>query len=636
MKNALVAIFVVAVFVAYGALEETIDFGGIDAMDVGDARSTMRHAACASGFFITANGCFITDKHQTADAERLIVVCENKAYEAEPVKLPESSRFALLKVKGGPFSPVVFAQDDGGKAGDRLLLTGFAASDENGVVPQMSWGVLSGKKMTTELELFVGALPEQVGALVANEKGEFEGMLLGSGRKSQSVCRVLKRRQIDTALPIGVRRQFTYTAKRPCLNFDQLGQQMSKCTGLVLVYDEKRRKRNLNENERKGKPVGGAGKGLTIKDLETLTPKAKEKKTHLAGFGSGFFISSDGYFITNYHVIDGAEEVVVLYSNKTYMASVVAKSKDKDLALLKMDGAFHPVCVACTNQCRVGQDVFLVGYPKPEYQGLEVKVTKGIVSSLSGFIGRDDLYQIDAAIQSGNSGGPAGDEFGNVVGVAVAQLRNAQLVTYIIKWSVVDAFLPKGVKASLVYGKGDNARKFTDVVQEVVSGSGQVLIYAKGPGGVSLASVRPDERGKILRGIRRRVLAARSARLDEDWKTVDEITTWVLDVDPDNTEAKELYDMAQEKLGRHLIIRAVVGARDVKAKVHPVSGFRLSYANCDEPVELYDKDKRRRFPVVARLTYEENGRQYEGVLECVYDWSGTKEVRVELKPCTEM
>ena len=147
MKNALGTIFVVAAFVAYGALEETIDFSGIDDMDVGDARSTMRHAACASGFFITANGCFITDKYQTADAERLIVVCENKAYEAEPVKLPESSRFALLKVKGGPFSPVVFAQDGGGKAGDRLLLTGFAASDENGVVPQMSWGVLSGKKM---------------------------------------------------------------------------------------------------------------------------------------------------------------------------------------------------------------------------------------------------------------------------------------------------------------------------------------------------------------------------------------------------------------------------------------------------------------------------------------------------------
>ena len=636
MKNALSIFFAAVVFAVYGALEETIDFSGIGDMDVGDARSTMRHAACASGFFITANGYFITDKYQTADAERLIVVCENKAYEAELVKVPESSRFALLKVKGGPFSPVVFAQDDGGKAGEKLLLTGFAASDENGAVPQMSWGVLSGKKMATELELFVDALPEQVGALVANEKGEFEGMLLVAGQKSQSVCRVLKRRQIDTALPIGVRRQFTYTAKRPCLNFDQLGQQVSKCTGLVLVYDEKRRKRNLSENGREGKPVGSAGKGLTIKDLETLTPKAKEKKTHLAGFGSGFFISSDGYFITNHHVVDGAEEVVVLHSNKTYMASVVAKSKDKDLALLKMDGAFRPVCVAGTNQCTVGQDVFLVGYPKPEYQGLEVKVTKGIVSSLSGFVGRDDLYQIDAAIQSGNSGGPAGDEFGNVVGVAVAQLRNAQLVTYIIKWSVVDAFLPKGVKAALAYGKGDNARKFTDVVQEVVSGSGQVLIYAKGPGGVSFASVRPDERGKILRSIRRRVLAARTAKLNEDWKTVDEITAWVLDIDSDNTEAKELHDMAQEKLGRHLIIRAVVEFRDVRAKVRPVRGFRLSYANCDEPVELYDKDKRRGFPVIARLTYEEDGRQYEGVLECVYDWSGTKEIRVELKPCTEI
>ena len=636
MRHMLNLLFTVIVLGANAALEETIDFSGIHDIGVDDERRIQRHAASTSGFFITADGYFVTDKYQTMGAERLIVVCENKAYEAEPVKLLDSCRFALLKVKGESFTPVAFAQDDGGKAGDRFLLTGFSASDENGIIPQLSWGVLSGRKMATEHEMFINALPEQVGALVSNEKGEFEGMLLGAGRKSQSVCRVLKRRQIDTALPIEIRRQFTYNAKTPVLSLDQLGQQMAKCTGLVLVYDEKRRMKNVREQGKEGRPIETKEKKLTIADLEMLTPKAKEKKTHLAGFGSGFFISSDGYFITNYHVIDGAEEVAVLYSNKTYMANVVAKSKDKDLSLLKMDGEFLPVCAAGTNQCSVGQDVFLVGYPKPEYQGLEAKVTKGIISSLSGYVGRDDLYQIDAAIQGGNSGGPVGDMFGHVVGVAVAQLRNAQLVTYVIKWNVVYSFLPNGVKASLVYDKCARKLEFTDAVQSVICGTGQVLTYAKGAGGVSLTTAKPDERRKIWRDIKRAILSARSAKLDGDWKSVDEITTSVLDVDPDNKDAKELYDLAQEKLGRHLIIHAVVESRDVKARVRPVRGFRQSFANCDEPIELYNKDKKRGYPVVARLTYEEEGRLYEGILDCVYDWSGTKEIRVELKPCTEI
>ena len=286
-----------------------------------------------------------------------MVVCKNKAYEAKSVKLPDSCRFALLKVIGGAFAPVVFAQDDGGKAGDKLLLTGYAASDENGIIPQLSWGVVSGKKRTSEHELYISALPEQVGALVVNDKGQFEGMLLGTGRKAQSVCRILKRKEIDKSLPIEVRRQLAYSAKAPILNLDQLGQEMVKCTGLVLVYDEKRRRQNMREHGKEGTPVAKKGKKLAIEDLETLTPKSKEKKTHLAGFGSGFFITADGYFMTNNHVVDGAEEIVVLYSNKTYMASVVAKSKDKDLALLKMDGEFSPVRAAGTNQCQVGQSV---------------------------------------------------------------------------------------------------------------------------------------------------------------------------------------------------------------------------------------------------------------------------------------
>ena len=612
------------------AVERTVDFSGIADMGIGDARATMRHIANASGFFVTKDGYFVTDKHAVAGAERLIVVIENKAYEAESIELPNNSGCALLKVKGGSFTPVTFAQDDRGKAGKRLLLAGFSVSEVNGIVPQLSWGVVSDRKKADEFELFVGFLPEQSGALVMDDRGMFQGMAFGSRLKPQRVCRVIRRKAIDRVLPTDVRRKLLYTTDKTIVDFDQIASLAAKCTGVVLVYGKERRNSTLREGKKGA--LNTDKEELSFNDLETLTQKSKDKKTHLSGTGSGFFITRDGYFITNYHVIDGAEEVIVLRSGKTYAAEVIAKSKDSDLALLKLEGVFHPVSLAETNGCEVGQEVFLAGYPKPELQGLETKVTKGIISSRTGFMGDANLYQIDAAIQGGNSGGPAGDKFGNVIGVAVAQLRNAQLVTYIIKLNVLYEFLPKGVRSSVVKGENTGGKEFTEAVRSVVDGTGMVLSYAKGAGGLSLRTARPDERRRMMRNIRRAMLNARSAKLEDDWRAVDEITSWVLEQIPSDAEAKELHDMAMEKLGRHLVIRAVVGNRDVKAKIIPVCGFKRNYVNCEEPTELFDKNRERGFEVVARLVYEEEGKSYEGVLECVYDWPGTKELRVELKP----
>ena len=59
-------------------------------------------------------------------------------------------------------------------------------------------------------------------------------------------------------------------------------------------------------------------------------------------------------------------------------------------------------------------------------------------------------------------------------------------------------------------------------------------------------------------------------------------------------------------------------------------GFKNIYARCEEPIALYNKEKKHGFPVIARLTYEEDGKIYEGTLECEYNWAGTKEISVEL------
>lgn len=137
--------------------------------------------------------------------------------------------------------------------------------------------------------------------------------------------------------------------------------------------------------------------------------------------GSGFFISKDGYVVTNNHVVEDATEVeVVTNDGKTYSAKVIGTDPKTDLALLKVEegGSFPTVALAAKSP-RVGDWVIAVGNPF----GLGGTVTAGIVSARGRDIGAgpyDDFLQIDAAVNRGNSGGPTFDLNGDVIGVNTA------------------------------------------------------------------------------------------------------------------------------------------------------------------------------------------------------------------------
>jgi serine protease Do len=141
----------------------------------------------------------------------------------------------------------------------------------------------------------------------------------------------------------------------------------------------------------------------------------------ITGEGSGFFISADGYAVTNNHVVDHAQSVKVTTDDGTvYTAKVIGTDKKTDLALIKVDAKkdFTFVKFADTPP-RVGDWVVAVGNPF----GLGGTVTAGIVSARGRDIGAgpyDDYVQIDAPINKGNSGGPAFDMNGNVIGVNTA------------------------------------------------------------------------------------------------------------------------------------------------------------------------------------------------------------------------
>ncbi|HEY8267770.1 MAG TPA: Do family serine endopeptidase [Xanthobacteraceae bacterium] len=145
------------------------------------------------------------------------------------------------------------------------------------------------------------------------------------------------------------------------------------------------------------------------------------RNRRVTGQGSGFFISADGFVVTNNHVIDKATTVeVIMDDGKVYTAKVLGRDQRTDLALLKIDGRTDfPWVKIATSQPRIGDWVLAVGNPF----GLGGTVTAGIVSARGRDIGAgpyDDFLQIDAAVNRGNSGGPTFNLAGEVIGVNTA------------------------------------------------------------------------------------------------------------------------------------------------------------------------------------------------------------------------
>lgn len=140
------------------------------------------------------------------------------------------------------------------------------------------------------------------------------------------------------------------------------------------------------------------------------------------GSGSGFFVGNKGYLVTNAHVVENGEHFYVLRDGQKHKAKVVAVSKAIDLAVLETGLIVEGVPIG-NSPVELGEEAWALGFPQPSLQGIELKMTKGIISSMKGLRDEESRYQIDAAIQSGNSGGPVCNRNGYVIGVAVAKLN---------------------------------------------------------------------------------------------------------------------------------------------------------------------------------------------------------------------
>jgi S1-C subfamily serine protease len=157
-----------------------------------------------------------------------------------------------------------------------------------------------------------------------------------------------------------------------------------------------------------------------------LDPLGSPEQQRQQALGSGFVIDKSGRIVTNFHVVEAAEDIEVSFSNRdSVKARLVGKDPSTDLAVLKVDvdaRALTPLRLGNSDRVRVGDSVVAIGNPL----GYERSVTAGIVSALHRPLTApndftiDDVIQTDAAINSGNSGGPLIAANGHVIGVNTA------------------------------------------------------------------------------------------------------------------------------------------------------------------------------------------------------------------------
>jgi serine protease Do len=222
-----------------------------------------------------------------------------------------------------------------------------------------------------------------------------------------------------------------------------------------------------------------------------------------SGAGSGFVISEEGYVVTNNHVVEGADKIVVVFEDGTELdAKLVGRDPKTDLALVKIDGKkFSVAPLGDSDAARVGEWVMAIGNPL----GLDHTVTVGILSAkgrrnISPSDSRyDDFLQTDASINPGNSGGPLIDTNGRVIGIntAIVNPLRGQNIGFAIPINIAKALLPQ------LREKGHVTRGWLGVQIQRVTPALAKSFGLEEPRGALVGDVFPDSpaaKAKLQRG----------------------------------------------------------------------------------------------------------------------------------------
>ena len=164
-----------------------------------------------------------------------------------------------------------------------------------------------------------------------------------------------------------------------------------------------------------------------------------EDRLRIIATGSGFFVNDNGYLVSNYHVIEICQAVGVPLDGQIFPVKILASDIVNDLIVGKIElNGKNPYLSINTEGAYLGDNVLAAGFPLDNDLSESIKVTRGIVSSMSGMGNNYSQYQIDAAVQGGNSGGPLLDDKGTVVGVVVSQIDK-------VRYLAEENYIPENV-----------------------------------------------------------------------------------------------------------------------------------------------------------------------------------------------
>lgn len=207
-------------------------------------------------------------------------------------------------------------------------------------------------------------------------------------------------------------------------------------------------------------------------------PSAGSKQSGM--FGTGFFVSTDGYLVTCFHVVENASVIKVMTAQGALTARLVVANETTDLALLKVDSNEVPLPIADSSEARFGSWVATVGYPNVELQGVEPKFAQGEIASLAGVMDDPNEFQISIPLQAGLSGAPVVNRRGQVVGVATRRLspdENSPSLGYATKSVFVHSLIEEaGENVRLVSGPVDRMPT-EDIAEELAAAV--TLVYAE-------------------------------------------------------------------------------------------------------------------------------------------------------------
>lgn len=165
------------------------------------------------------------------------------------------------------------------------------------------------------------------------------------------------------------------------------------------------------------------------KDLRSIYKPRETRQEKGFNTGTGFFVSTNGHLVTNYHVIEDSTEVIIVTVDKRELEAKIIKADPvNDVVLLRVETTTKPLLFSEQPSHSKGEEVFTLGYPLTMIQGQEQKATFGRISSLSGMSDDIRFMQIDAPVQHGNSGSPLINMNGQVIGVITATLDQIEIL----------------------------------------------------------------------------------------------------------------------------------------------------------------------------------------------------------------